>query len=161
MNRFDSYTPENFEYPHPAVQPLVPGVCFSYISTTFLNGWINYTGKVVRAYLLERYYDPEEDEETNEQRLAKWHADPPYHADLGKLGDDVLLLTKDEGGKWWFYWFDCDVSDSGIGILDTEDDEATIIAAFDEFVAERQRYIKPEGKALLIGPTTIRGWVKG
>ena len=158
--RFNGYLHDVYEYPQPAIQSFLPGTLFTYISTTFLNGWINYTGDVVRAYLIERYV--EENDEPNEVTLAQWHAQPPFHAELGKLGDDVLLLTKDEAGRWWLYWFDQDVSDSQIGILDTQDDlDATVIAAFDEYVLERQNRIKREGKALLIDPKSIRGWVSG
>jgi hypothetical protein len=157
--RFDEYTPHDSEYPRPAVEPLKPGVFWSYISSTFLNGWINYTGDAVRAYLMERYYSPERNDETNAESLARWHADPPFHSKLGELGDDVILVTKDEGGKWWVYWFDCDVSDCCIGILDTADDDAAVLAAFDEWIAVRQVDLRPEGKALPIEPKSIRGWV--
>ena len=130
-----------------------PGVFYAYISSTFLNGWINYTGLVKRAWLVTRYREHVD----NVAALTKWQADPPFHADLSKLGDDVHLLTKDETGGWWYFWYDKDCSDCAIARFKTEDGDATVLDTFDEFVRAAQ------GKKGMqqIEVNTIKGWVSG
>lgn len=162
--KWDSYFEREIEYPHPAVEPLRPGVMFAYISSTFLNGWINYVGDVRRAYLVTRYRKHEE----NVAALAEWHKEPPFHSDLGDLDDDVHLIAKDEGGKWWYFWYDRDCSGCCIGILDTDASDEDVIAAFDEHIqgshGARSHVAEngePPSAALPIDPKTIRGWVSG
>ena len=161
-----SYMRDEIEYPHPAVEPLRQGVLFSYISSTFLNGWINYVGDVRRAYLVTRYRSHAE----NVEALAKWHADPPFHSKFDDIPDDVHLIAKDEGGKWWYFWYDRDCSDCCIGILDTDDSDDAVLVAFDEHVnswhgigADRHGTENGEEPSppLAIDPKTIRGWVSG
>ncbi len=74
---------------------------------------------------------------TEPQRLA--------HTKLGIFSDDVLALfqSKLENGQncYWFFWFDQDVSDCGIGRFNTDNDPDIVIAAFDTYVAERSTAI--------------------
>ena len=42
MSDFKEYFSYDVEYLDPAVDPLPMGTEYSYISSTFLNGWINY-----------------------------------------------------------------------------------------------------------------------
>jgi hypothetical protein len=165
--KFDDYLGNRIEYPRPASEPLAPGVCYSYISSTFLNGWINYTGDVRKAFLVQRYRSPGETAEA----LAEWIKDPPIHPDFGDLGDDVHLVTKDETGRWWYYHYDRDCSDCDIGILESHgDDDATVLAAFEEWVCTRFRNTQPYQENIENGGCclaeipleTIRGgWISG
>lgn len=102
--KFIDYMPTRIEYPHPVSEPLEPGTCYDYISETFLNGWINYTGKIRKAFLVQRYTPPDRAAES----LAEWIKEPPCHCDFGDLHDDVHLISKDENDHWWYYHYDRD-----------------------------------------------------
>lgn len=89
-----------------------PGHLYHYIPSSFLNGYINHV-EIVKAYLMERYI----------RHGAQYGADvwQPFldggercHSLLGALKDDVVILGASEQ-YWWFFWFDCDVSDCIIG----------------------------------------------
>lgn len=159
--RWNSYFRVKREYPDPVTIPLVPGTLYEYVSSTFLNGWVNYTGIFKKAYLINRYRSREE----NEPLVDAWHQKPPFHADLRSLKDDILLLTKHEFGGWWYYWFDRDCSDCCVGRPDVGGDtDEQVLLAFDEHVlhvADWNRHGPEDGEPLPIDPSTIRGWVSG
>lgn len=156
---FMDYFPLAVEYPEPADQPLKRGLLFSYISSTFLDGWINYV-EMKRAWLITRYRAHAE----NVAKLAAFHADTPIHPNLGALGDDVFILARSKRGDWWFFWYDCDVSDCCIGILSPwKDTDEQVLEAFDKFAADRHG--RENGAAehhppLPIDVSKLRGWVR-
>jgi hypothetical protein len=167
---YDYFTQGTFDYPKPTSMPLVPSRCeacdyrpiggirFAYISTTFLNGWINYV-TIDRAYLITRYRKHAE----NVARLDEFHKENAFHSDLN-LGDDVVILARGEDGAWWEFWYDQDCSDACIGRFTTTDDADTVRARFDEFVRDLDDGANEGGDSgppLPIDVTKIRGWVKG
>lgn len=167
MTKFNDYMPIDYEYPEPACVPMVgsdEGVSFSYVSETFLNGWINYV-TVVSAYLVTRYGKYA----GNVADLETWKKDPPFHADLSDaFSDDVHLLARAKDGAWWYFWFDRDCSDCMIGRFVTSDADDVVRANFDEYIRVRHgNEADPHteggdfGPALAIPVETIRGWMKG
>lgn len=109
------YFEETQEYPrNVAFNPLPWNICYEYVSSTFLNGFINYV-KIKKAYLISRY--TAEDELVQNVDII----DPPgsynwikfsgtkkevfdkittpgaiVHSHLDDFGDDVLILAKIE-----------------------------------------------------------------
>lgn len=153
------YFPEWIEFANPTTASLVPGTCFSYVASTFLNGWINYV-KIDRAYLVTRYAKHAE----NQKALAAFHASPPFHVSFAAaFPDDVHVLARDEVGRWWWFWYDKDCSDCCVGILDPRgDDEETVRHCFEAYVNEASGRDPDEDEpALAIDASKIRGWVSG
>jgi len=134
------------------------GWCIDYISSTFLNGWINYV-KPVKAFVIHRY---EEDAGALGQRVEEWHKEAPYHTKLSVFQDDVLLLGRSERGDWWYFWFDCDVSDCCIGKFE-DDSGSDIPAEFEEYVQSRAEELKGYHSGppawMELDVKKIRGWV--
>ena len=78
------YFDDEVEYPNDvALNPLPMNTFWSYISSTFLNGFINYV-EPLKVYVLDRYEDDKTDEVLN---LPK-----QYHTELSQFGDDIILL---------------------------------------------------------------------
>ncbi len=151
---------ETFEYPDPTqIDVTQSGWCLHYISSTFLDGWINYV-EPVKAFVVSRYAD---DFQTVKAQLAAWEAKPPYHTKLGTLGDDVLLLAKDKSGRYWFFHFDNDDSDCSIGVLAANVGDRAV-TMFAEYAADAAKDFAGSyggtGEALEIAPSFIRGWVQ-
>ena len=135
------YFTNDEEYPSNVCDDLLPwGTFWCYVSSTFLNGFINYV-HVEKAYLANRYTEMDEVIECGEHAgttkrsvFDKLTVNPPIHANLHAFSYDLVLLTKISEGKYMMFWFDCDVSDCCIGRFVTADTEADVIAEFDKFV---------------------------
>jgi len=160
--KFLDYFTDNIEYPNNvALDPIPIGILWSYISSTFLNGFINYV-TIVKAFVLGRYYawdeeinytisvmDPpgsfnwtEKKCKTKDdlyQELVKkkavFHVNPDYD-----FQDDVVILAKagnTEAGICYFYfWYDMDCSDCCIGRFITDDNEENVITSFYDYVTK-------------------------
>lgn len=120
LHDITSFMPEDLEYPHDIAERGVPNnTLYSYVSTTFLNGYINYV-QWCYGMLIERY--SRFDEEKLKHLLDYWAAQP--HSDYREAPveagerldvlDDVWILGQTKN-CWWFFWSDMDVSDSCIG----------------------------------------------
>lgn len=85
---------------------------YSYISNTFVNGFVNYI-EIFWSCVIERYevWDMEVVNQT--VQAASSHV----HTDYKGYGDDCLLLGETEN-CYWLIWFDLDVSDCMIGRMD-------------------------------------------
>lgn len=174
MSDFMKYFDMDIEYPsHVAIDILPWNTLWQYISSTFLNGLINYV-KPIKIFVLGRYrgWDDECDKE-GDCKLRAHIQEPPgsgnwidfvgtkaqvfecatepgrlYHTNLNMFGDDVLVLARpeDEFGHWaselenmyYFFWFDCDVSDCFIGRFKTVDKEEEVISSFCEYVKSKR-----------------------
>jgi len=181
------YLPDSVMYPSRMPWEFDSGTMYEYVSSTMLNGFINY-GSVMSAWLINRYRsldrpmpewaDPEEVEDNGPKRqlVDKWLADTRGHPNIGVLDDDVLILTKRKHsahdtteGKYAFFWFDCDVSDCCIGKFETNDPEADVIRRFRDYVTEKnktvgQSYGKADDKGEVEAATELpasrfRGWI--
>lgn len=113
------------------------GWVINYISSIFLNGWINYV-EPVRAFVIQRY---EDDYYALNTRVEQWNKKERHHTQLNFFEDDVLLLARSEIGDWWYFWFDCDVSDCCIGKF-KDDPNIDIPTEFEKFVSERVEDLK-------------------
>jgi hypothetical protein len=109
-NIFD-YFDETVDYPSNVVEDPIPyGICWNYISSTLLNGFINYV-KPIAIYAIDRY-TPDDEEITvhehddnmnwkNTTATKKEIRDriingkiQSFHTDLHILQDDIVILAK-------------------------------------------------------------------
>lgn len=159
--QFLDFFTDQVDYPEIGQGVILPyGILWAYVSSTFLNGMINYAGYVQRAYVLGRYLkwsDRDDDDPmiVNVQDppySAQWvnkkvdtkgeifdlvtKEGATYHSNLHVFRDDVLVLTRHADGVYWFFWFDCDASDCSIGRFVTETPVEQVIGLFDEYVTE-------------------------
>src|SRR6266545_2290727 len=136
-----SYFTETVEFPREvAHNPLPYGTVWVYISSTFLNGFINYV-QPISCFVVDRYTPPDQALENKKFRMSKKNAIESIisgkenfsHTDLHCLEDDIILLAeievneKDVLNKFMFFWFDCDVSDCCIGKFETADTKEQVI----------------------------------
>lgn len=150
----NEYWKKDIEYPELANGEILPlGVRHDYVSSSFLNGFVNYV-KPVSARVIGRY----QDRTKSAERIAAWKKNPPAHAELRIIGDDVLLLAKAADRAWWFFWFDCDVSDCCIGRFKTNDADADVIEKFTR-CADFQSKENIGTDSLELPIDLLRGWI--
>lgn len=126
---FLNYFNDSTEYPDDFIENPIPwGVLWEYVSSAYLNGFINYC-EVLDAYVITRYITEKELEKQKkvieENNLKNWG----HHTKLDKFMDDVLILGKISEG-YIFFWFDRDVSDCAIGKFKTSDPEEVVKERF-------------------------------
>lgn len=98
------------EYPDNIAERGVPqSMLYEYVSSTFLNGLINYVNPFWGC-VLERY---EVWKNFNIEEIVNKAISQP-HLKLSEFIDDVLVLAETEN-SYWFFWFDNDVSDCQVG----------------------------------------------
>lgn len=179
----DKYFQESCEYPSDLIMDsesmLKEGVLYCYISSTFLNGFINYITPV-KAFIIDRYRNDDQllDTEKKENPIiinmhygnfGKWenlamftkqevidklnNGYKIYHTKIGMFDDDVLLLAKTKN-YYWYFWFDCDVSDCCIGRFKTTDAEEEIISSFTKYCNQVTEYKLYEFKL-----DWLQGWL--
>jgi hypothetical protein len=174
----ENYFNDSDQYPSPPETMLPLGTVYDFISSTFLNGWINYL-EIVSAQLISRY----QDYSTNCSRLESLLIKPESHSNFGEsLGDDVIILAKTkkphmsakscvlcgnpdsleskEEYTWWFFYYDRDCSDSSIGRFETDDSDEEIINSFKCYANDRS--LEESGHPSIEIPLKIfRGWISG
>ena len=105
---------DHYEYPNSKllVQGIQPNTWFEYISSTYLNGLINYVNPV-HIVLMERYTMHNEDK--IKERISE--LEKACHTKLGIFDDDIIILAtvKDVENEYYIFWFDGDVSDCCLG----------------------------------------------
>lgn len=156
------YFDEDIEFPKEvASNPIPYGTVWTYISHTFLNGFINHVDPVA-CYVLNRYTPEEEKMEgvkvIDKNKPGSWHdfegtkkelidavvseVKEFSHTALGCFSDDVVILAKipveygEKTNAYMFFWFDCDVSDCSIGRFKTDDTEEQIIQSVETWLIE-------------------------
>jgi hypothetical protein len=147
---------------YPSNEAMVNGVpqnhLYQYVSSTYLNGFINYT-PIFYAVMVKRY--SADDVFVERYPEGSWDKcvksvdklTNQFHTNYGVLKDDVMLLGETEGSIW-FYWFDKDSSDCCIGRLDKS--QHTKERVKELFISYLQN--KWEAYIELPKPT---GWIKG
>lgn len=160
---FNEYWGDTVEYPKPTESILPLDTLWTYIATTFLNGWINCV-KPIKAFLITRYTQHEE----NIANAAKFNGRQDYHTEATDyIDDDVLLLAMDEHNEdiYWFFWSDRDSSDSRIGRFKTADPQEHVVKLFEKYCQERSRELsvdygadKPYD-AIELDAAKFTGWV--
>lgn len=160
------YFNDNIEYPkNIADNPIPYGEVWTYVSSTFLNGFINYA-KPVACYVVNRYTLENEDISDrnvsicDKGEFGKWHEfsgtkkefielivsgkKEMYHTSISCFSDDIIILArieedyKNEKGmnKFIFFWFDMDVSDCSIGRFKTQHCERQVIESVENWLEE-------------------------
>lgn len=144
-----SYFDDNVEYPKDVAHNTLPyGTIWCYISSTFLNGLVNYV-KPISCFVIDRYTSPQtviSNEHGRKSELIKSiiEGKKVYHTNLHMFQDDFIILSKIENeendgkGRYMFFWFDCDVSDCCIGKFETEDDIETVKNSVKLWLDERK-----------------------
>lgn len=161
------YFEDNIDYPKAvAHDPLPYGTAWNYISSTFLNGFINYVTPI-KVYQIDRYthenagleveYGERQNLEAGWKKLCFTKAELRKlvveekiyfaHTNLHVFGDDIIVLAQITGGvepdgkeRYMFFWFDCDVSDCSIGKFETTDTQEMVIQSLLNFLdRERKR----------------------
>lgn len=187
MKDFRNYFDETEEYPcNIALHPLPLGMEYLYVTTTFLNGFINYV-KPIKAFVLGRYRTWDEQLEhtisvqeppgsrnwvqrecksKNELFDALTVPEAVMHVKLDvDFQDDVLILARagkiDDQVCYYFFWFDRDCSDSCIGRFITEDPESEVIASFTQYINGTLKEDANEHGAREIPLHYFKGWLEG
>jgi len=139
------YFHDNEDYPSDiAHNPIPYNTSWCYVSSTFLNGFINYV-KPINAFIIDRYKLRDQDitdRKASVKKEGEWinftgtkqelinklvsKELSMYHTKLDSFGDDFVILAEIETseqlkGKYMFFWFDMDCSDCSIGKFETED----------------------------------------
>lgn len=121
---FDRYFNGNIlEFPNPSRDNLLAnefgeGILWEYISHDFLNGFINYV-KILGAFGINRYRHPSE-KDINNIYLST-------HPNLAAYQDDIIILAlSKECGRYFYFYYDRDVSDCMIGTFMTNDEPCNI-----------------------------------
>lgn len=156
---FNSYFHDKIEYPKPCESMVPLGVLYEYISSDFLNGWLNYVD--IKSIRLISRYEPFADNQKDVQALIESN---PAHTDLSEsLHDDTFILAQ-AGGHWWFFWYDRDCSDCCIGRFQTTDSNETVLAAFADYADDRSKnmgYEHSGSPAIEIPLQCMKGWLRG
>lgn len=169
------YFKHEIEYPNPIFSEILPdNILYSYISSTFLNGFINYI-KPIKAYVIHRYLQPNEDISKNNVQYRDsnwiWHnfkgtkqelidrvksnSIEFYHTDLHCFDDDLIILGRNEevSCQYIYFYFDSDVSDCEIGRFSTNDPIEKI------GIEIEKRIINNENTFEELPVNFIKGWV--
>lgn len=125
MDKFTNLFSDGREYPQffDEEEILPMGMLYSYVGHSFLDGLVNHTVNQrwshdqQRAVLVNRYFDEADQRDlgmTKRQNLDVIMAKERHRTELHQLRDDVAILSC-RNGIFWFYYYDCDVSDCMIG----------------------------------------------
>jgi len=134
ISNFLDYFDDHVEYPGDTVagNPLPINEFWQYISSTFLDGFINYVD-IIEGYQIHRYRAPDVTKRENFAKMSE------FHSNLSVAEDDVLILAdaRTNDGLYYFFWFDRDVSDCCIGRFLTEDSREKVLENFRAYVNDR------------------------
>ena len=110
-NIFDMFV--NLEYPdsEDLVSGLKDGVMYCYVSSTYLNGYINYVD-IITSYMVRHYMN--ENEWASSCELIDNGFDCHTNMSNADKYDDVLIFSK-SGDFYVIFWSDRDCSDCCIG----------------------------------------------
>ena len=153
MQFLHKYFDDHIEFPsNVAGNPIPVGVYWQYISSTFLNGFINYV-KIIDATLMERYVKWEDKLDRGESYynggawkefkgtkqelfdLVHEQSNSMFHTKMHMFGDDVIILAKCEDNPYMYFlfWYDMDCSDCRIGKFTTIESEEVIKKDFQDW----------------------------
>lgn len=121
---------DTYDYPREMIQlhgGIPQNTVYNYVSSSFLNGLVNYAGIKI-GYMLNRYgLKHLEDEETYASYvgITKWIDQQPHCSKFDH--DDCILLGETES-SYWCFWFDRDVSDCCVSRM-----EKSFYKSFEDF----------------------------
>lgn len=104
---------------------LKDGMNFTYISNTYLNGFINYVD-IIGGYMVRKYQGEKEKWDEACSNVDALLNEPHTNISDAHKFDDILILARG-AGSYWLFWNDGDCSDCCIGRLsmDTFDGQET------------------------------------
>ena len=160
FDRMDSTYADN----ESLVEGLKDGVMYDHVSTTYLNGYINYVN-IILGCMVRRYMSPFEWNDAVD-RIDKKN---DFHTSLEDSDnyDDILILAE-SGDYYIIFWSNCDNSDSSIGKLRKSNYSSTsnAIAAFNASIVKDISYQVEEitsenfdDNIKYIPPTFFSGWI--
>ncbi len=169
------YFEDSVDYPDGVASDPIPyGTVWCYISSTFLNGFINYV-EPIKVYQIDRY--TAENEIINGKTKAEWRKlvlegkDQSVHCNLRMFRDDIVILSNIGIGKYMFFYFDMDVSDCCVGRFETDDSEEEVAKSVVNWLEEQKEQnkkhidIQPNTESGIVGYTELplsflRGWLE-
>jgi len=160
MKKIWDYFDDSIDYPGGVVHNPIPyGTVWNYISSTFLNGFINYA-EPIAVFLIDRY--TADDEDLSDREISYHDKDDfPnwkkfegtkaqlrddiisgekefFHTNLSCFGDDIVILGDIGKGDFVFFYFDMDVSDCSIGKFETDDKKEDVIQSIINWLEEEK-----------------------
>lgn len=181
------YFVDEIEYPSFKAHNILPyGVLWEYVSSTFLNGFVNYVTPV-KIFQIDRYTPESEELKANyvhnlgddwqefvgtKSDLRKLVVEGKArfcHTQLGIFRDDIMILAEIEDGedegedRYMFFWYDSDISDCSIGRFETTDKKEEVIQSFVNWL-DRLKTEPTGGEAIIRNYTDLplsfwQGWV--
>lgn len=166
-NYFDNYDDHEYDF---AFKPLPSGVLSEYVSSTYLDGFINYV-TIIKAFLLTRYYEWDylNERRNPEKRTKRQQFDwiksgkGDCHTKIYRdFDDDVLILAKAYNYdktlfRWIVFYYDRDVSDCMIGAFETEDSDEEVISLFSKYA--QTIITNHQNEAEEIPSNLLTGWI--
>lgn len=169
MKKIWDYFENNVEYPHEVIHNPIPyNTVWTYISSTYLNGLVNYLTPI-KIYLIDRYTPDSEvisDRHVSYRLIEKgnsfsWQKFTGtkgelkelflsgeidfYHTHMDCFADDIVILAEFEHneidglGRYMFLWYDMDCSDCSVGKFVTSDTKEQVIQSIQNWLeAERK-----------------------
>lgn len=182
MNDIFDYFDDQVDYPKDIVNNPIPiNTCWHYISSTFLNGFVNYIKPEILV-LLDRYTSPNDQLVFKEETYTKSELLElvvngklsTAHTNLGMFEDDIIIIGKDRSNPdsdiYMFMYFDMDVSDCSIGRFSTTDDIGDVgtklFSWLNKLVKSKNiDMIRPNidngiCDYTVLDPSIIKGWVE-
>lgn len=185
MKNFNNYFIDSIDYPNDiAVNPLPLNVMYNYVSSTFLNGFINYV-EIRKAFVLSQYY--RWNEQINHTISIQ---DPPksckwvdktfrtkdelfntliipgiqFHTKLDRdFNDAVVILARageidnPPGMCYYYFYYDLDCSDCNISRFLVKEAEYIVTKKFIYYINSFEYKDKPRE----IPFHYFTGWVEG
>ena len=150
-----------YDIPYREDNPFEYGVLYNYVSSTLLNGIINYVD-IICANVLCRYTEKHEEGELQKHIDDFNNGNGDYHTKLDQFKDDVIILAYEENtNAYWYFWFDCDVSDCCVGRFKTDLAKEQVIGLYkkelDRLITENNDF---ERAYYPLNVKNIQGWVK-
>lgn len=149
---------EHIEYPEHGmlISGIKPNVCYDYVSSNYLNGFINYVD-ILGGAMIHHYMSSSEFEDAK-IRVDEYLKSNDCHTNVSSADkfDDILVLGKSDD-MYIFFWSDRDCSDCCIGGVpstdfDTEDE------AYESFLQFAKNHSLGR-KIVMLPKSFFRGWI--
>lgn len=127
------------------MEGLKEDLVYSYVDTAYLNGFINHVN-ILGAYMTRRYKNLGKSKSDSNQNNLSWEescklidSKDDLHTDISDCNkyDDIHILAEC-GNHYYYFWSDCDCSDSCIGKFSKsrfESEEQALLSFKDEILS--------------------------
>ncbi|MCK9528998.1 MAG: hypothetical protein M0R77_00315 [Gammaproteobacteria bacterium] len=176
----DSFFDNFIDYPgwNISENPLPLGTLYDYISSTFLDGFINYVN-IKKAYLIQRYRSPGDiipleqlqpyrqsnsvvlpDRDLTVEEVFELYTqkDINIHTKISTFRDDVVILSQALSNPkcWIYFYYDMDCSDCSIGRFETDEPEEVVIVKLEQHL---ESFNNTKGPFKEIPLHFFKGWI--